>query len=40
MARVDNWQIGRGMSYWYPQHRPKKQFAAVFDINKCIACQT
>ena len=40
MARVYNWQIGRDMSYWYPESRPKKQFAAVFDINKCIACQT
>ncbi len=40
MARVQNWQIGREMSYWYPENRPKKQFAAVFDINKCIACQT
>jgi nitrate reductase beta subunit len=28
------------MSYWYPESRPKKQFAAVFDTNKCIACQT
>lgn len=40
MARVYNWQIGREMSYWYPESRPQKQFAAVFDINKCIACQT
>jgi nitrate reductase beta subunit len=40
MARVNNWQIGREMSYWYPESRPKKQFAAVFDVNKCIACQT
>lgn len=40
MARVYNWQLGREMSYWYPESRPKKQFAAVFDINKCIACQT
>jgi nitrate reductase beta subunit len=40
MARVYNWQIGREMSYWYPENRPQKQFAAVFDINKCIACQT
>jgi nitrate reductase / nitrite oxidoreductase, beta subunit len=40
MARVRNWQIGREMSYWYPENRPKRQFAAVFDINKCIACQT
>ena len=40
MARVRNWQIGREMSYWYPESRPAKQFAAIFDINKCIACQT
>jgi len=40
MARVGNWQIGRDMSYWYPESRPQRQFAAVFDINKCIACQT
>lgn len=40
MARVHNWQIRRPMSYWYPENRPKRQFAAVFDINKCIACQT
>jgi len=40
MARVNNWQIGRSMSYWYAENRPKRQFGAVFDINKCIACQT
>jgi nitrate reductase beta subunit len=40
MARVHNWQIGREMSYWYPEARPQRQFAAVFDTNKCIACQT
>ncbi|MFN7976266.1 MAG: 4Fe-4S dicluster domain-containing protein [Acidobacteriota bacterium] len=40
MARVHNWQIGREMSYWYPEARPKRQFGAVFDTNKCIACQT
>lgn len=40
MARVHNWQLGREMSYWYPESRPNKQFAAVFDTNKCIACQT
>ncbi len=40
MALAFNWQIGRSMSYWYPEGRPKRQFAAVFDINKCIACQT
>ncbi len=40
MALVKNWQIGREMSYWYAESRPKRQFGAVFDINKCIACQT
>ncbi len=40
MAQVYNWQLGREMSYWYPESRPKRQFAAVFDTNKCIACQT
>ncbi len=40
MARVYNWQLGREMAYWYPEARPRRQFAAVFDTNKCIACQT
>ena len=40
MATVYNWQIGRDMEYWYPGVRPAKQFAMVFDTNKCIACQT
>jgi nitrate reductase beta subunit len=40
MARVYNWQLDREMSYWYSESRPKRQFGAVFDINKCIACQT
>ncbi len=40
MARVYNWQLNREMSYWYPEARPQRQFAAVFDTNKCIACQT
>ncbi len=40
MAKVFNWQINREMEYPYPATPPAKQFAAVFDINKCIACQT
>jgi nitrate reductase beta subunit len=40
MAEVFNWQINRTMSYPYEEARPKKQAAAVFDTNKCIACQT
>ena len=33
MSLVRNWQIDRTMSYWYPESRPGRQFAAVFDIN-------
>lgn len=40
MARVKNWQLGREMEYEYDEHRPKRQWAIVFDLNKCIACQT
>ncbi len=40
MPTVSNWQINRQMEYPYEESRPKRQFAAVFDINKCIACQT
>jgi nitrate reductase beta subunit len=40
MAKVFNWQLGREMDYPYEGTRPKRQFAMVFDTNKCIACQT
>ncbi|MCS7184341.1 MAG: dehydrogenase [bacterium] len=40
MAEVNNWQINRKMDYPYEESRPKKQIAFVFDINKCIGCQT
>ncbi len=40
MATVYNWQLGRDMDYPYEGARPKKQFAMVMDLNKCIACQT
>ena len=40
MAQVYNWQLGREMEYPYEPHRPKRQFAAVFNLNRCIACQT
>jgi len=40
MPRVYNWQLGREMLYPYPEARPKRQFAAVFNINRCIGCQT
>jgi len=38
--KVYNWQIGREMEYPYDAPPPKRQVAWVFDINKCIACQT
>ena len=37
---VWNWQLNRNMKYKYDEARPSKQVSAVFDINKCIACQT
>src|SRR3989304_4233606 len=40
MPKVRNWQLGRDMDYFYEGARPQKQVSAVFDINKCIACQT
>lgn len=40
MQKVYNWQLKREMEYKYPESRPKKQVAWVFDTNKCIACQT
>ena len=40
MARIRNWQIGRDAEYPYEEARPKRQWAIVFDLNKCIACQT
>ena len=40
MAKVKNWQINREMDYPYEEHRPKRQWSIVFDLNKCIGCQT
>lgn len=40
MPKVKNWQLGREMDYPYTEARPKRQFAAVFNINRCIGCQT
>jgi len=40
MATVKNWQIGREMEYPFPESRPERQIAYVFDLNKCIGCQT
>ncbi|MFQ5767665.1 MAG: 4Fe-4S dicluster domain-containing protein [Acidobacteriota bacterium] len=40
MASVKNDQIGREMDYPYEASFPDRQFAFVFNINRCIACQT
>ena len=40
MAKVHNWQLGREMEYRFPEAHPDRQFVAVFNINRCIACQT
>ncbi len=40
MADVYNWQIGREMSYPHEELHPTSQFAFVFNLNRCIGCQT
>ena len=40
MAEVYNWQLGRNMEYPYEGRHPERQFVAVFNTNRCIACQT
>ncbi|MCG3175002.1 MAG: hypothetical protein GMKNLPBB_03336 [Myxococcota bacterium] len=40
MSEVYNWQLGRPMQYPYEERHPRQQFAFVFNINRCIACQT
>lgn len=40
MAQRNNWHIGRPIEYPYDGPPPQKQVAYVFDINKCIECQT
>ena len=40
MSKVYNWQIGREMDYPYEEAHPRRQFAFVFNINRCIGCQT
>lgn len=40
MVEVYNWQLGRKMSYPYEEKHPGRQFAFVFNTNRCIACQT
>jgi nitrate reductase beta subunit len=40
MSKVFNWQLGREMDYPYDGAYPQRQFAFVFNINRCIACQS
>ncbi|HEU4528209.1 MAG TPA: 4Fe-4S dicluster domain-containing protein [Actinomycetota bacterium] len=40
MPEVYNWQLGRPMTYRFPEAHPEWQFAFVFNINRCLACQT
>src|SRR3990172_6885684 len=40
MGRVFNWQLGREMQYPYEGAYPERQFAFVFNTNRCIACQS
>ncbi len=40
MPKVFNWQLGREMLYPYEERHSRRQFAFVFNINRCIACQT
>ncbi|MBI6546237.1 MAG: dehydrogenase [Cyanobacteria bacterium NC_groundwater_1444_Ag_S-0.65um_54_12] len=40
MPKVFNWQIGREMAYPFEDTRPQRQFAMLFDTNKCINCQS
>src|SRR3990172_7904159 len=40
MPTVYNWQIGREMSYPHEERHPQWQFAFVFNLNRCIGCQT
>ncbi len=40
MPNVYNWQLGREMSYPYDAAYPDWQWAFVFNINRCIGCQT
>ncbi len=40
MPDVYNWHLGRKMAYVFDEAHPQRQFAAVFNINRCIGCQT
>ncbi len=38
--KVRNWQLGRDMAYRFKAAHPERQFAFVFNINRCLGCQT
>ncbi|MCZ7525572.1 MAG: nitrate oxidoreductase subunit beta [Acidimicrobiia bacterium] len=40
MPEVYNWHLGRPMRYRHEGGERDRQFAAVFNINRCIGCQT
>ena len=40
MKQVYNWQLNRKMDYPHEEHHPDRQFAFVFNLNRCIGCQT
>jgi len=40
MSQVYNWQLNRDMDFPHEEHHPDKQFAFVFNLNRCIGCQT
>ena len=40
MSTVFNWQLGRDMEYPYEAAYPDRQFAFVFNLNRCIGCQS
>lgn len=40
MSTVLNWQLGRPMEYPYDAAYPDRQFAFVFNLNRCIGCQS
>lgn len=40
MGKVFNWQLNREMEYPHAEHHPDRQFAFVFNLNRCIGCQT
>lgn len=40
MPKVYNWHIGRETDYRYEEAHPDRQLVAIFNTNRCLACQT